>query len=110
MAKGATAHICILCEHPVATYGRLWPCLHTYCLTCAAGLDKCSLCVLCTTTRKAHVCALSCHVWLLHESASLKTVSTTLCRTVQPDPILAVLHAATNACLCCEERLVFAAC
>ncbi len=46
MAKGETIHICVLCEHPAATYGRLWPCLHTYCLTCAAGLDQCSLCAL----------------------------------------------------------------
>ncbi len=37
-------HFCILCEYPVAVYGRVWPCLHTYCLSCASNLPSCSLC------------------------------------------------------------------
>ncbi|CAL8467888.1 g7426 [Coccomyxa elongata] len=37
-------HFCILCDYPVAVYGRVWPCLHTYCLSCASSLPSCSLC------------------------------------------------------------------
>ncbi len=36
-------HFCILCEYPVAVYGRVWPCLHSYCLSCASSLPSCSL-------------------------------------------------------------------
>lgn len=39
-------HVCINCEYPIAIYGRIWPCLHAFCLSCASEMAKCSLCAL----------------------------------------------------------------
>ncbi len=46
--KGSRVHMCIQCDFPVAVYGRIWPCLHAFCLCCASDMAKCSLCVLAT--------------------------------------------------------------
>ncbi len=37
-------HFCISCEFPIAVYGRVWPCLHVFCLSCAADMAKCLVC------------------------------------------------------------------
>ena len=39
-------HVCINCDYPIAIYGRIWPCLHAFCLSCASEMAKCSLCAL----------------------------------------------------------------
>jgi hypothetical protein len=38
---GARVHICIACDAPVAVYGHLLPCMHTYCLACATDMPAC---------------------------------------------------------------------
>ena len=38
---GDKAHFCICCSFPVAIFGRLYPCLHAYCLACASDMDSC---------------------------------------------------------------------
>lgn len=45
-ARGARMHMCINCDFPIAIYGRIWPCLHAFCLSCASEMAKCSLCAL----------------------------------------------------------------
>jgi hypothetical protein len=40
-ALGDKTHFCITCSFPIATYGRLYPCLHTYCLVCATDMERC---------------------------------------------------------------------
>lgn len=39
--RGKRTHICIACDFPIAVYGRCAPCLHAYCLACAAEMSKC---------------------------------------------------------------------
>lgn len=41
---GDKAHFCISCSFPVSTFGRLYPCLHTYCLVCATDMTACHVC------------------------------------------------------------------
>ena len=41
--QDSRVHFCIVCDFPVGTYGRVWPCLHTFCLSCAAQMPKCAL-------------------------------------------------------------------
>jgi hypothetical protein len=38
---GDKTHFCICCQTPIAIYGRLLPCLHAFCLTCATDMPKC---------------------------------------------------------------------
>ena len=38
---GKKVHFCVSCSFPIATYGRLYPCLHAYCLSCATDMEKC---------------------------------------------------------------------
>jgi hypothetical protein len=38
---GDKVHFCICCQAPIAIYGRLLPCLHAFCLTCATDMPKC---------------------------------------------------------------------
>jgi hypothetical protein len=38
---GDKVHFCICCQTPIAIYGRLLPCLHAFCLTCATDMPKC---------------------------------------------------------------------
>lgn len=42
-SMGDKTHFCITCSFPVATYGRLYPCLHTYCLVCATDMERCHM-------------------------------------------------------------------
>jgi hypothetical protein len=37
------AHACVVCDFPIAAYGRLMPCLHAFCLQCASTLPVCYL-------------------------------------------------------------------
>ncbi|CAM6007348.1 unnamed protein product [Sphagnum balticum] len=41
---GDKVHICVRCNFPIAVYGRLDPCEHVYCLTCAKLDSTCFLC------------------------------------------------------------------
>ncbi|WOK98381.1 hypothetical protein Cni_G07092 [Canna indica] len=41
---GERVHICVRCDFPVAIYGRLVPCDHAFCLTCARSDPNCYLC------------------------------------------------------------------
>ncbi|KAL5224526.1 hypothetical protein ABZP36_011165 [Zizania latifolia] len=41
---GERVHICCRCEFPIALYGRLIPCEHAFCLTCARSDSSCYLC------------------------------------------------------------------
>ncbi|KAJ1295002.1 hypothetical protein BS78_01G189700 [Paspalum vaginatum] len=41
---GERVHICSRCEFPIAIYGRLIPCDHAFCLTCARSDSSCYLC------------------------------------------------------------------
>ncbi|GJN19753.1 hypothetical protein PR202_gb07062 [Eleusine coracana subsp. coracana] len=41
---GERVHICCRCEFPIAIYGRLVPCEHAFCLTCARSDSTCYLC------------------------------------------------------------------
>ena len=36
-------HVCISCQFPIAVYGRCAPCLHVFCLTCAADMAACRM-------------------------------------------------------------------
>lgn len=40
-ARGRRVHVCAACDVPIAVYGRCAPCLHAYCLACAAGMSEC---------------------------------------------------------------------
>ncbi|PRW20560.1 E3 ubiquitin- ligase Hakai-like [Chlorella sorokiniana] len=42
--RGRRAHLCAACDFPVAVYGRCAPCLHAYCLACAAAMPACLIC------------------------------------------------------------------
>ncbi|XP_078440074.1 RING/U-box superfamily protein [Wolffia australiana] len=41
---GERVHFCVCCDHPIAVYGRLMPCEHAFCLTCARSDSSCYLC------------------------------------------------------------------
>lgn len=41
---GEKVHFCVICNFPIAVYGKLEPCLHAFCLTCAKAEKKCFLC------------------------------------------------------------------
>lgn len=41
---GARVHFCVRCNLPIAIYGRLSPCEHAFCLTCARSDFSCYLC------------------------------------------------------------------
>jgi hypothetical protein len=41
--QSRSTHFCISCSFPIATYGRLYPCLHTYCLVCATDMERCNM-------------------------------------------------------------------
>lgn len=36
-------HMRSCCDYPVVDYGRLWPCLHAFCLGCVSDFDSCKL-------------------------------------------------------------------
>jgi hypothetical protein len=38
---GNRVHFCVACLSPIAVYGRLVPCMHTYCLACATDMPVC---------------------------------------------------------------------
>lgn len=38
---GSRVHFCFTCHAPIAVYGRLMPCMHTFCLACATDMAKC---------------------------------------------------------------------
>jgi E3 ubiquitin-protein ligase Hakai len=38
---GTQAHFCITCSFPVAVFGRLYPCLHAFCIACASEMSDC---------------------------------------------------------------------
>lgn len=44
---GSQAHFCITCSFPVAVFGRLYPCLHAFCIACASDMADCYMWVLC---------------------------------------------------------------
>lgn len=41
---GRRVHMCLHCGFPIAVYGRLLPCAHTYCLVCATDMAVCTIC------------------------------------------------------------------
>lgn len=41
---GDKVHFCVRCDFPIAIYGRLDPCEHIFCLTCARKDSACYLC------------------------------------------------------------------
>ncbi|XP_074586809.1 E3 ubiquitin-protein ligase HAKAI homolog [Curcuma longa] len=41
---GDRVHFCVRCDFPIAIYGRLAPCEHAFCLTCARSDASCYLC------------------------------------------------------------------
>lgn len=41
---GDKVHFCVRCDFPIAIYGRLDPCEHIFCLTCARRDSTCYLC------------------------------------------------------------------
>ncbi|KAI5065166.1 hypothetical protein GOP47_0019861 [Adiantum capillus-veneris] len=41
---GDKVHFCVHCDFPIAIYGRLDPCEHIFCLTCARKDSACYLC------------------------------------------------------------------
>nr|CAD1830728.1 unnamed protein product [Ananas comosus var. bracteatus] len=41
---GEKVHFCVRCDLPIAIYGRLTPCEHAFCLTCARSEASCYLC------------------------------------------------------------------
>ena len=61
---GRKTHLCIKCDFPIATYGRLLPCRHTFCYQCAHDIGI--TCYLCfnqvleiervTKAEEVHVC------------------------------------------------------
>jgi hypothetical protein len=44
-AAGNRTHFCVVCLTPIAVYGRLLPCMHTFCLACATDMPQCRMCV-----------------------------------------------------------------
>ncbi|KAF8056235.1 CS2 [Scenedesmus sp. PABB004] len=42
---GDKTHFCICCQVPIAVYGRLVPCKHAFCLTCASDMPACFICL-----------------------------------------------------------------
>ena len=40
----AGPHFCLRCTMPIAIYGRLSPCNHLYCHTCAKTVKTCTFC------------------------------------------------------------------
>jgi hypothetical protein len=42
-APGNRVHFCVACHSPIAIYGRLLPCWHTFCLACATDMPKCHM-------------------------------------------------------------------
>lgn len=40
---GNRTHFCFSCHIPIAIYGRLLPCMHTFCLACATDMPQCSM-------------------------------------------------------------------
>ncbi|KAK1257079.1 hypothetical protein QJS04_geneDACA019251 [Acorus gramineus] len=41
---GERIHFCVRCDFPIAIYGRLAPCEHSFCLACARSDSTCYLC------------------------------------------------------------------
>ncbi|KAG1668311.1 hypothetical protein FOA52_011208 [Chlamydomonas sp. UWO 241] len=41
---GDKSHFCICCSFPILVYGRLYPCLHAFCLACATDMSGCFMC------------------------------------------------------------------
>lgn len=41
---GSRVHICLPCGNPINVYGKLYPCLHTFCLVCSTDMDCCTIC------------------------------------------------------------------
>ncbi|KAG0556092.1 hypothetical protein KC19_11G025400 [Ceratodon purpureus] len=41
---GDKVHICLMCDFPIAVYGRMDPCQHVLCFACAKSDSKCFLC------------------------------------------------------------------
>jgi len=41
---GLKVHMCASCNHPIAVYGRIAPCLHAFCLACSTCMSECFLC------------------------------------------------------------------
>jgi hypothetical protein len=41
--RGAKTHCCSSCNFPIAAYGRCAPCLHVFCLACAADMATCRM-------------------------------------------------------------------
>eukprot|EP01018_Ginkgo_biloba_P008095 Gb_24756 [translate_table: standard] len=41
---GDKVHFCLVCDFPIAIYGRLSPCEHAFCLSCARSEPSCYLC------------------------------------------------------------------
>nr|XP_010918471.1 E3 ubiquitin-protein ligase HAKAI homolog isoform X2 [Elaeis guineensis] len=41
---GERVHFCVRCDFPIAIYGRLFPCEHAFCLTCARSDSSCYIC------------------------------------------------------------------
>lgn len=39
--RGKRTHMCCACDFPISVYGRCAPCLHAFCLTCAANMPRC---------------------------------------------------------------------
>lgn len=39
--RGQRTHLCVACDWPVSVYGRCAPCLHAFCLSCAAAMPQC---------------------------------------------------------------------
>lgn len=46
---GNKVHFCVSCNFPIATYGRLIPCLHAFCATCANEAVQEQACLLCSS-------------------------------------------------------------
>ena len=44
-AAAGKTHFCVTCRAPIAVYGRLVPCRHAYCLSCATDMAQCFMCV-----------------------------------------------------------------
>jgi hypothetical protein len=38
---GSKVHFCSSCVFPIAQYGRLLPCMHAFCLSCATDMVTC---------------------------------------------------------------------
>ena len=43
VGKGKRAHFCSSCNFPAAKKARCSPCLHVFCLSCAANMDRCMM-------------------------------------------------------------------